>query len=116
MEHKINKKLKIIEKSCEDKKGINIQTLDIRDMTSIADYFVIVSGNSRPQVHAIADEVMDKMYEAGYEPYNTEGQTQARWVVLDYGDIVVHVFHREEREFYSLERLWTKENNVEEEE
>ncbi|VEJ35391.1 ribosome-associated protein [Aedoeadaptatus ivorii] len=102
-------KLKIIDQSAEAKGGADIQVLDIRQMTSIADYFVIVSGNSTPQLNAIAEEIEDNMAEAGYETYHHEGNGMSRWIVLDYGDIIVHIFHREMREFYNLERLWTQD-------
>lgn len=111
----LEKKLEIILKSSEDKKGIDIQTLDIGKMTSIADYFVIVSGNSSTQVGALADEIDEKMEESGYERLNAEGKDSGRWIILDYGDIVVHIFHKEERDYYNLERLWTVENKEEEE-
>lgn len=109
-------KLEIIQNSAENKKGINIKTLDIGELTSISDYFVIVSGNSTPQVNAIADEILDKMSEAGYEPLHKEGKSEARWIILDFEDVIVHIFHREERDFYSLERLWSEEKTHEEEE
>lgn len=106
-----NKKLDIIVDSCESKKGIDIKVLDIKGMTSVADYFVIVSGNSSTQVSALADEIEFKMEKEGYELYNTEGKNSSRWILLDFGDIIVHVFHKDEREYYNLERLWTKDNN-----
>ncbi|MGI5948830.1 ribosome silencing factor [Peptoniphilus sp.] len=106
-----NKKLDIIVDSCESKKGIDIKVLDIKGMTSIADYFVIVSGNSSTQVSALADEIEDKMAKEGYELENTEGKNSSRWILLDFGDIIVHVFHKDEREYYNLERLWTKDED-----
>ncbi|TJX14814.1 ribosome silencing factor [Tissierella creatinini] len=105
----IDNKLSIIEKAIEDKKGIDLQVLDISKMTSIADYFVIVSGNSSSQVTSIADEVEDKMSLAGFEPLSSkEGYNSARWILIDYEDVIVHVFHKDEREFYNLERLWSQ--------
>ncbi len=101
-------KLHIITKACEDKLGVDLKVLDIRDLTTICDAFVIVSGNSTAQVKAIADEIDDKMSEANYELMNREGMTTARWVLMDYGDIIVHIFHKDEREFYHIERLWEK--------
>lgn len=100
-------KLSIIEKACEDKKGIDIKVLNIEKLTPIADYFVIVSGNSSTQVMSIADEVQDKMAEVGYHEVFKEGYSSGRWVLMDYNDIIVHVFHKEEREYYDLERLWS---------
>lgn len=105
----LEKKLNIITKACEDKKGIDVKVLNISKLTPIADYFVIVSGNSSTQVMAIADEVESKVLEAETEEIEVfkEGYRSGRWILLDLGDIVVHVFHKEEREFYDLERLWT---------
>ena len=98
--------LDIIEKSADARGGADIQTLDIRDMTAIADYFVIISGNSTPQLNAIAEEVEDKMAEAGYHTYHHEGNGQPRWIILDYGDVIVHVSSKEDRLSYDLERIW----------
>lgn len=113
---KADKKLDIIKKACEDKKGIDLKVLNIRKLTPIADYFVIVSGNSSAQVTAIADEVEEKVLKAGEAEFSKEGYRSGRWILLDLGDIVVHIFHKEEREFYDLERLWTdnRENKNEE--
>lgn len=107
----VNKKLEIIKNACEDKKGMDIQVLDIQEMSGIAEYFVIVSGNSSTQVSAIADEVEDKMAEAGFEPTNKEGRNSMRWILLDFDDIIVHVFHKDEREYYNIERLWSNSDN-----
>ncbi len=103
------KKLDIIKESIENKKGADMKVLDIQDLTTMTDYFVIVSGNSVPQVHAISDNIVEEMEKAGFTPYHTEGFNEGRWVILDFEDIIVHVFHREERDFYGLERLWTQE-------
>ncbi|MDO5301316.1 MAG: ribosome silencing factor [Tissierellia bacterium] len=108
-------KLEIIQASADAKQGANIQVLDISQMTTIADYFVVISGNSAPQIDAIVDEIQDKMAEAGYELYHNEGSAHSRWVILDYNEVIVHVFHREEREFYGLERLWTQREEGEDE-
>ncbi|GFN34503.1 ribosome silencing factor [Tepidimicrobium xylanilyticum] len=99
-------KITVIVNACQDKKGFDIKILDISKLTPITDYFVLVSGNSTTQVESIADEVEDKMYEAGYEPLGKEGKASSRWILIDYGDVIVHVFHREDREFYALEKLW----------
>lgn len=111
----INRKLEIIQESADNKKGVNLRILDIADLTSISDYFIIVSGNSTPQVNAIAEEILDKMAKAGFEPLHKEGKSEARWIILDFEDVIVHIFHREERDFYSLERLWSEEFKEEEE-
>lgn len=89
-----------------DKKAHDIKILNIGEVSPLTDYFVICSGNSSVQVQAIADQIEDKMTEKGYEPSHKEGYASARWVLLDYGDVIVHVFHNEDREFYNLERLW----------
>jgi len=109
----VKDKLDIIVNSCENKKGIDIKVLDIKDMSSIADYFVIVSGNSSTQVDALAKEIDEKMYENGEEVLHTEGKNSSRWIILDFGDIIVHIFHKDEREYYNLERLW-EDNDKEE--
>lgn len=103
----VDTKLEIITKACEDKKGLDMKVLNIASMTAIADYFVIVSGNSSNQVSSIADEIENKMAEAGFEKTSREGYNSARWILLDFGDIIAHVFHKEEREYYNLDRLWS---------
>lgn len=109
------KMLKIITESADNRGGADIQVLDIRNKTSIADYFVIVSGNSTPQLNAIAEEIDDNMAKEGFETYHNEGNGQSRWIILDYADIIVHIFHRDMREFYNLERLWSGEEEEKEE-
>lgn len=104
----LENKLAIINKACEDKKATDIKVLNIAKFTPIADYFVIASGNSSTQVMAIANEVEDKMMEAGNQEVITkEGYQSGRWILLDFNDIIVHIFHKEERDFYNLERLWS---------
>ena len=110
------KMLKIITESADNRGGADIQVLDIRKNTTIADYFVIVSGNSTPQLNAIAEEIEDNMSKEGYETYHNEGNGQSRWIILDYADIIVHIFHRDMREFYNLERLWSGDEEKKEEE
>lgn len=90
-----------------NKKAQDIKILNVGGLTSIADYFVICSGNSTVQVKAIADEIEEKMAEQGYCLNHREGYNNARWILLDYGDIIVHIFHTEDREFYGIERLWS---------
>ena len=102
----VDKRISIIAKACNDKKGFDIKVLNLIKLTPIADYFIIVSGNSTSQVVAIADGIEEKMAEAGFHPSGKEGHGSGRWILLDFGDIVVHVFHKEDREFYNLEKLW----------
>jgi len=98
--------LKIAVKAIDSKLGENIKVIKIDELTIIADYFIIANGSSNTQVKAIADEVEFKLSEAGLEPHRTEGYQGASWIVLDYADVVIHVFHKETRDFYDLERLW----------
>jgi ribosome-associated protein len=90
----------------EEKKAQDIVILDIRGLSVFADYFVICHGTSQTQVQAIANGVKEKMEEAGVLIKGIEGMREGRWVLIDLGDVVVHVFHKEERDFYDLERLW----------
>jgi len=80
--------------------------LDLRDLSSVTDYFVIVDASSEVQVRAVANGVVEALEEQGVMPFRKEGTGDARWVLLDYGDVVIHVFRTEEREYYDLERLW----------
>lgn len=105
--------MKLVVEALEDKKGLNIVTLDLQGISLVADYFIICHGNSDRQVQALADEVVKKVEQAGYTVRGLEGQDTARWILIDIGDVVVHVFHREDREFYNLERLWSDAKVVE---
>ncbi|MFZ5974442.1 MAG: ribosome silencing factor [Bacillota bacterium] len=96
-----------------DKKGEDIVVLDIRGMSILADYFVICSGKSTLQVQAISDAVDEQLEKAGVRVRRREGYDQGRWIVLDTGDVMVHLFNFEEREFYKLERLWMNGDNIE---
>lgn len=89
-----------------DKLATDIVLIDVSEQLAITDVFVIASGNNERQVEAIVDEVEEKLRQAGVKPIRREGRRDDRWVLLDYGDIVVHVMHQEERVFYALERLW----------
>ena len=101
-----NEILTIAVKAIDSKRGENIRIIKIDELTVIADYFVIANGSSSTQVKALADEVEFKLSEAGLEPKRTEGYQGANWIVLDYIDVVIHIFHKETRDFYDLERLW----------
>lgn len=90
----------------EDKKGRNIEIIDISKVSTLADYFMICSGTSTIHIRTIADELDQKMGEAGYNLIHKEGYESARWILLDFGELVVHIFHEEDRNFYNLERLW----------
>ncbi len=95
-----------IARCMDDKKAEDIKILDISSLTSMADYFVICHGNSNTQMRAIADEIEDKLKEEGLAAQSREGKDSAFWILMDYGDVVAHVFSRESREFYAIENLW----------
>jgi len=99
-------KLEIIVKALDSKKAEDIKVIKIGDLTVIADYFVIADGTSSTQTKTLAEEAEFKMKENGEEPLRVQGNNGSNWIILDYGDIVVHVFSRDQREFYNLERLW----------
>ena len=90
----------------ESKKAFDILILDIRELTVIADYFVICSGSNTTQVSAIADGIGHTLAKNGIHYSHVEGATEANWVLMDYGDVVVHVFEEQTRAYYSLEKLW----------
>ena len=97
----------IAAKALDEKKGKEISAIEITDLTTIADYFVIASGTSNTQINALSGAVEKALKEqAGEDPLRREGYRDGTWVLLDYGCIVVHIFSQEAREFYSLERLW----------
>jgi ribosome-associated protein len=91
----------------EDKKASDVTLLDIRELSVIADYFVICTGNNARQINAIRSAVEDKMSEVGVHMRGQEGSADSGWLLLDYGDVIVHIFGPMEREFYRLERLWS---------
>lgn len=113
----IEKKLEVIQDAIDDKKGFDIEVMEVGKRTTIADYFIIASGNSSNQVASIADEVEDKMEKEGFQTLTLkEGYGSSRWVILDYEDVIVHLFHRDEREYYNLERLWSEFEKLSKEE
>ena len=89
-----------------DKKGEDIKIIDITEISVLADYFLIANGSSDSQVSALVDNVEEELHKAGYELKQREGRTNSSWILLDFGDIIVHVFDRENRLFYDLERIW----------
>ncbi len=92
--------------AAQDKLAQKVTAFDVSEQLAITDAFVLASASNERQVKAIVDEIEDKLREADAKPLRREGHRQGRWVLLDYGDIVVHVQHEEERQFYALERLW----------
>lgn len=97
--------LKIAVKALDEKKALDLEAIEIGDLTIIADYFLLATATSSTHVRALAEEVEDKLSKAGVEPHHTEGRATG-WILLDYGDVVIHVFNKESRDFYQLERLW----------
>jgi ribosome-associated protein len=97
---------KVAALAAEDKLASTITAIDVSEQLALTDVFLIVSAANDRQVGAIVDEVEDKLREAGARPVRREGEREGRWVLIDYGDVVVHVQHDEERDFYDLERLW----------
>jgi len=89
-----------------DKKASGLIIFNVRDLTTVADYFVICSADSQRQVQAIRDHIDDTLSRRGCQPFSTEGEATGRWVLMDYSDIIVHIFKEEVRSFYALERLW----------
>lgn len=98
--------VKTVVAALQDKKGEDIRVIDISGVTVIADYFIIASGSNPNQVQALVDNVEEQMYKAGYDDPRVEGYNTASWVLLDYNDVIVHVFSQDDRLFYDLERIW----------
>ena len=90
----------------ESKKAEDVVVLDIRELTSIGDFFIIASGNNTTLVKSLADALEDKFSQQGIQPRRIEGAASAMWILMDYTDVVVHIFYNEQRDFYCLERLW----------
>lgn len=97
---------RLIADALDDKLGKDIILLDVGDLFQITEVFVIATGTSRPHVQTLADTVREKLKELERRPLRSEGEAEAEWVLLDYGDVIVHVFQQEPRDFYGLERLW----------
>lgn len=100
------KMAKLVYEALEEKKGEDIQVIEIKDISIIADYFIIANGTNSSQVDALVGSVTDKLARNGFETKRIEGVRSASWILMDYGDVVVHVFSKEDRLFYNLERIW----------
>lgn len=112
-----NKKiLKAVYDAIADKKGENTRIIDISEVSVIADYFIVTNGNNVNQVQAIADSVEEKMLAEGVRLRQTEGYNTAGWILMDFGSIIVHIFSKEDRFFYDLERIWSDGKAIEIEE
>jgi ribosome-associated protein len=101
-----------IVKTLDRKKAQDIKVLKVTNLTILADYFIIANGSSNTQTKSLADEVDFQLSQAGVEPTRTEGYSSANWIILDYSDIIVHVFNQESRDYYQLERLWSDGEEV----
>lgn len=97
----------------EDKKGEDISIIDISEVSVIADYFIIAGGNNKSQIQALSDAVDEKLGRAGLPLKQIEGYNNANWILLDFGDIIVHIFDKENRLFYDLERIWRDGKRIE---
>ena len=103
---KVKNMAKMTISALEDKKAEDIKVIDISQISILADYFIIASGNNRSQIQALSDAVEETLGRAGYPMKQKEGYDNANWVLLDFGDVIVHIFDRENRLFYDLERIW----------
>jgi len=98
---------KAIAKAIDMRKGVDTRILNIKNLSLIADYFVITSGTSKPHVDALTETVLDFLNKHGHSTRRVEGKASGRWVLIDAGDVVVHIFHKDERAYYQLERIWS---------
>ena len=105
-QNKSKEMLEIAYKALDDKQAVDIKALDISHVSILADYFIIAHGNNVNHVQALIDEVDKQLSKAGYEAKHIEGYHSSSWVLLDYKDIIIHIFGKEDRYFYDLERIW----------
>ena len=97
---------KLAYQSIDEKKGIDIKIIDISKISVIADYFIIAGGSNTRQIQTIADNIEEKLGKAGITPKSTEGYHTSNWILMDYRDVIIHIFNQEDRLFYDLERIW----------
>lgn len=100
------KMVKIAYQALDEKKGEDIKIINLEGISVLADYFIIANGTNSSQVQALVDNVEEELHKAGYSLKQREGYSNGNWVLLDFGDIIVHIFDRENRLFYDLERIW----------
>lgn len=113
MENKSLEMAKLAIAALEEKKAEDIRVIDISQVTVIADYFIIAGGSNRNQIQALCDNVQEKMGKAGFPEKQVEGYDTANWVLIDFGDVIVHIFDKENRLLYDLERIWGDGKQVE---
>ncbi len=109
MSDDLTKSRKMAKMAClalDEKKGKDIKVIDIHEVSVLGDYFIIASGTNQNQVQAMVDNVEEQLGRAGFEPRQIEGTKNSSWILMDYGDVIVHVFDEENRLFYDLERIW----------
>jgi len=106
MDNTSNAMAKLAITALEDKKAEDIRVIDISEVSVLADYFIIASGTNRSQIQALADNVQESLGRAGYELKQVEGYNTANWILMDFNDIIIHIFDNENRLFYNLERIW----------
>ena len=105
-ESKVKELVKLCYKALTDKKASDISVIDISGLSVVADYFIIASGENVRQTEALCDNVEEELYKAGYECRQIEGKQSANWILMDYNDVIVHIFDKENRLFYDIERIW----------
>lgn len=98
--------------AAEDRKAADVKVLDLDSVSDFTEYFLICSGSNERQVQAIADGILEQLRKIGQRPLHVEGEREGSWMLLDYGSLIVHIFHEETRAFYALERLWSDANDV----
>ena len=106
MDNHSKKMAKLAIQALQDKKAEDIHVIDISEVSVIADYFIIAGGNNKNQIQAMCDNVQEVLGRAGYPEKQTEGYVTANWILMDFGDVIVHIFDRENRLLYDLERIW----------
>lgn len=116
MENQSKKMVQIVYDALDEKLGEDIEILKVDEISVIADYLVIANGRNQNQLNAMTDLVEEKMIEAGYKSKRIEGNKNSSWVLMDYGDVIVHVFSKEDRLFYDLERIWKDGKKISREE
>lgn len=111
----MKKLVKLVIHALEDKKAEDIRIIDISEISTIADYFIIAGGSNKSQIQALCDNVEEVLYKAGCELKQKEGYETANWVLMDFGDLIVHIFDKENRFLYDLERVWADGKQIEKE-
>ncbi|MDK2896177.1 MAG: ribosome-associated protein [Candidatus Atribacteria bacterium] len=103
---KIKEKILLIKDALEDKKALDLAILDLRGISPFSDFWLICSGESTIQTKTLAEAVRKKMKSSSLLPFHAEGESEGEWILLDYGDLIVHIFRKKERDFYQLEKIW----------